>query len=101
MGGPHLQEAAFLEDVANELVQVHEALVIADVVGEDGQHHGVLWWRTRRKRGVNQRQTWEGEDNLRIWRGGAEAEREESEEEEREQEEDTGGGQGEEERIMR
>lgn len=42
MGGAHLQEAAFLEDVADELVQVHEALVVADVVGEDGQHHGVL-----------------------------------------------------------
>lgn len=50
VSGPHLQEAAFLEDVANELVQVHEALVIADVVGKDGQHHGMLWWRTKRKR---------------------------------------------------
>lgn len=46
--GPHLQEAAVLEDVADELVQVHEALVVADVVGEDRQHHGVLW-RSRDK----------------------------------------------------
>lgn len=76
---PYLQEAAFLEDVANELVQVHEALVVADVVGEDGQHHGVLWWRTTRTRGVNQSLTREQEDNLRNCRGGGGAERGERE----------------------
>lgn len=66
MGGPHLQEAAFLEDVADELVQVHEALVVADVVGEDGQHHGVLWWETRGEGRVNQGKR---RHNLRIWSG--------------------------------
>lgn len=38
----YLKEAALLEDVADELVQVHQALVVTDVMGEDRQHHGVL-----------------------------------------------------------
>lgn len=43
----YLKEAALLEDVANELIQVHQTLVVADMMGEDRQHHGVLW-RTQR-----------------------------------------------------
>lgn len=51
---PHLQEAALGEDVADELVQVHQTLVVSYVMGEDGQHHGVLWRReTRAGGGVN------------------------------------------------
>ena len=46
---PYLKEAALLEDVANELIQVHQTLVVADVMGENRQHHGVLW-RTQRER---------------------------------------------------
>ena len=46
---PHLKEAALLEDVADELVQVHQTLVVADVVGEDGEHHGVLRTTGERK----------------------------------------------------
>lgn len=38
----HLQEAAVLEDIADELVQVHQALVVSDVMGENREHHGVL-----------------------------------------------------------
>lgn len=45
---PYLKEAALLEDVANELIQVHQTLVVADVMGENRQHHGVLW-RTQRE----------------------------------------------------
>lgn len=44
---PHLQEAALGEDVADELVQVHQTLVVPYVMGEDGQHHGVLWRRDK------------------------------------------------------
>lgn len=44
---PYLKEAALLEDVSNELIQVHQALVVSDVMGENRQHHGVLW-RTER-----------------------------------------------------
>lgn len=44
---PYLKEAALLEDVANELIQVHQTLVVPDVMGEHRQHHGVLW-RTER-----------------------------------------------------
>ena len=43
----YLKEAALLEDVANESVQVHQTLVVPDMMGEDRQHHGVLW-RTER-----------------------------------------------------
>ena len=42
---PHLQQAAILKHVADELVQVREALVVADVVGEDREHHGMLGTR--------------------------------------------------------
>lgn len=38
----YLQEAALLEDVANELIQMHQTLVVADVMGENWQHHGML-----------------------------------------------------------
>lgn len=40
---PYLKEAALLEDVANELIQVHQTLVVPDMMCENGQHHGVLW----------------------------------------------------------
>lgn len=40
---PYLKEAALLEDVAYELIQVHQALVVPDMMGENRQHHGVLW----------------------------------------------------------
>ena len=39
----YLKEAAFLEDVANELIQVHQTLVVPDMMSENRQHHGVLW----------------------------------------------------------
>lgn len=57
----YLKEAALLEDVANELIQVHQTLVVPDMVGENRQHHGVLW-RTERigkkgKRESQQRET--------------------------------------------
>lgn len=54
---PYLKEAALLEDIADELIQVHETLVVADVMGENGEHHGVLW-RTQRidKQGKKRRQ---------------------------------------------
>ncbi len=44
---PYLKEAALLEDVANELIQVHQTLVVPDMMGEDRQHHGMLW-RTKK-----------------------------------------------------
>lgn len=47
---PYLEEAALLEDVADELIQVHQALVVPDVVGEDGQHHGVLGKKKERRK---------------------------------------------------
>lgn len=85
-GSPHLQEAAFLEDVADELVQVHEALVVADVVGEDGQHHGVLRRDTREEGRVNHGKR---RHNLRIWSCSfEEVEMEEEEEDGEEEEED-------------
>lgn len=31
---------------------MHQTLVVADVMGEDGQHHGVLW-RRGKSGGVN------------------------------------------------
>lgn len=45
---PYLKEAALLEDIADELIQVHQALVVPDMMGENGEHHGVLW-RQKRK----------------------------------------------------
>lgn len=44
---PYLKEAAILEDVTNELVQVHQTLVVPDVMGENRQHHGMLWRREK------------------------------------------------------
>lgn len=46
---PYLKEAALLEDVANELIQVHQALVVPDMMGENRQHHGVLWRQKERQ----------------------------------------------------
>lgn len=48
---PYLKEAALDEDVADELIQVHQTLVISDMMGEDRQHHGVLWRQERRQSG--------------------------------------------------
>lgn len=58
MSAPYLKEAALLEDVADELIQVHQTLVVPDVMREDRQHHGVLW-RTQRigKKGKNRKRS--------------------------------------------
>lgn len=40
--GPYLKEAAVLEDIANQLIQVHQTLVVSDVMGENREHHGML-----------------------------------------------------------
>lgn len=31
---------------------MHQTLVVADVMGEDGQHHGVLWRRGKSRGGL-------------------------------------------------
>lgn len=43
----YLKEAALLEDVANELIQVHQTLVVPNMMGENRKHHGVLRTRER------------------------------------------------------
>lgn len=72
---PHLQEAALGEDVADELIQVHQTLVVPYVMGEDGQHHGVLWRKDKsggvnmgplsRKGGGGERQGWLQRERLK------------------------------------
>lgn len=47
---PYLKEAALLEDVANELIQVHQALVVPDMMGENREHHGVLGRQKEKQR---------------------------------------------------
>lgn len=56
---PYLKEATLCEDVTNELIQVHQTLVVPDMMGKNRQHHGVLW-RTERigKKGNRGRQLW-------------------------------------------
>lgn len=39
---PHLQQTAILESVSYQLVQVHQALMVSDVMGQNRQHHGML-----------------------------------------------------------
>ena len=68
---PYLKEAALLEDVADELIQVHQTLVVSDMMGEDRQHHGVLW-RTERI-GRKRQEGDGGETNIgngKRWRTG-------------------------------
>lgn len=57
MTDSYLKEAALLEDIGDELIQMHETLVVADMMGENREHHGVLW-RTERidKQGKKGRQ---------------------------------------------
>lgn len=70
---PYLKEAALLEDIADELIQVHQTLVVPDMMGENRQHHGVLW-RTERigKKGKREGSTggdyWKGERNGKRYR---------------------------------
>ena len=47
MTAPYLKETALLEDVATKLIQVHQTLVVPDVMGENREHHGVLWTTER------------------------------------------------------
>lgn len=58
----YLEEAALLEDVANELIQVHQTLVVSDVMGEHRKHHGVL---RRTKRTTSK---WEGGRRYGGWK---------------------------------
>lgn len=44
---PYLKKAALLEDIADELIQVHQTLVVPDMMSENRQHHGVLWTTER------------------------------------------------------
>lgn len=70
---PYLKEAALLEDVANELIQVHQTLVVPDMMGENRQHHGVLWSTERiGKKGNGEgsiaRKYWKRERNMKSVR---------------------------------
>ncbi|KAG5849912.1 hypothetical protein ANANG_G00076710, partial [Anguilla anguilla] len=40
VGHGQLQQTALFEHVSDESVQVHEALMVAYVMGQDRQHHG-------------------------------------------------------------
>ena len=80
---PYLEEAALLEDVADELVQVHQALVVADVVGENWQHHGML---LRERETGRERDTGRERETHREREREREGERETDRERERERE---------------
>ena len=62
---PYLKEATLCEDITNELIQVHQTLVVPDMMGKNRQHHGVLW-RTERigKKGNRGRQLWNLEEKF-------------------------------------
>lgn len=47
MSAPYLKEAALLENIADEFIQMHQTLVVPDMMCENGQHHGMLWKRDR------------------------------------------------------
>jgi hypothetical protein len=38
----YLQETTILESISYQLVQVHQALVVAYMMGQNGQHHRML-----------------------------------------------------------
>lgn len=61
---PYLKEAALLENIANELIQVHQTLVVPDMMGEHRQHHGVLW-RTER---IDKKGKGEGSIGRTYWK---------------------------------
>lgn len=70
---PYLKEAALCEDVANELIQVHQTLVVPDMMGKNRQHHSMLW-RTERigKKAIDKGsfggEMWKGERNMKSVR---------------------------------